>query len=419
MDICSDAYKKESWEKIAGAVGSLGSICPSMSEKTKTAILKAHEVKRENKFFQTSKPELSQSSNSPMDQILFLQRTIGNQEVQRLFKSGIIQAKLKISQPNDIFEQEADQFAEKVMRMPEPGIQMKPTWLFAEGPSCGDEEVVQTKPLKITPMIQLKETKQKSYEFSKEPYEAKEFELSFSDEEKRWIKEVFALPEIALIVSSYKDLPDVELHRVSKIKSGANGETRGEKIAISSKLYTKKTFYPKAKGKTSEMVPPTKKEMFKETLIHELVHFFEKYTRGLEEKEKIVVPSTLVNALVYPEETGFKLSRYAFGWFVHPRSNFIFHFDLPCVLSFTDPKCNILGESDLFKIRKEKKYEPSPMPESGDRIGPEEDIAESISLYLTSANSRKLLETKYPLRYKLIEWYFKNLEGKKVVKKGK
>lgn len=52
----------------------------------------------------------------------FLQRTIGNQAVGRL-----IQAKLKIGQPGDKYEQEADRVAETVSRMPEQGINRKPT----------------------------------------------------------------------------------------------------------------------------------------------------------------------------------------------------------------------------------------------------------------------------------------------------
>jgi hypothetical protein len=38
-----------------------------------------------------------------------------------------VQAKLTVGQPNDRYEQEADRVAGRVMRMPEPGIQMKPT----------------------------------------------------------------------------------------------------------------------------------------------------------------------------------------------------------------------------------------------------------------------------------------------------
>jgi hypothetical protein len=61
------------------------------------------------------------------DSIIHLQRTIGNQAVQRLMRSNVgfdfakidIQPKLKVSQPGDVYEQEADRVAEKVMRMSE------------------------------------------------------------------------------------------------------------------------------------------------------------------------------------------------------------------------------------------------------------------------------------------------------------
>src|SRR5215210_5565404 len=49
------------------------------------------------------------------------QQSLGNQAVQRLLRSGVIQAKLKINEPGDIPEQEADRVAEQVMRMPDPG----------------------------------------------------------------------------------------------------------------------------------------------------------------------------------------------------------------------------------------------------------------------------------------------------------
>jgi len=57
------------------------------------------------------------------ENILFLQRTIGNRATTKL-----VQAKLKIGQPGDEYEREADQVAEQVMRMPEtsPALQMKP-----------------------------------------------------------------------------------------------------------------------------------------------------------------------------------------------------------------------------------------------------------------------------------------------------
>ncbi|NOQ33832.1 MAG: DUF4157 domain-containing protein [Methanosarcinales archaeon] len=50
--------------------------------------------------------------------LLALQRTHGNQYVQRVVTG--IQAKLKVGQPNDKYEQEADRVAEQVMRMSSP-----------------------------------------------------------------------------------------------------------------------------------------------------------------------------------------------------------------------------------------------------------------------------------------------------------
>lgn len=94
--------------------------------------------------------EFSPSTSSPIDHILTLQRTIGNQAVQKLFKSGVIQAKLKIGQPNDIYEQEADRVADEVMQMPEPRLQRQVE------PEEEEEEPIQTKPLadQITPLVQ-------------------------------------------------------------------------------------------------------------------------------------------------------------------------------------------------------------------------------------------------------------------------
>ena len=75
--------------------------------------------------FLQKKSQLQFISVSCLIRILQLQRTAGNQAVQRIIKSGALKAKLKISQPNDIYEQEADRVAEQVMRMPDPVIQRK------------------------------------------------------------------------------------------------------------------------------------------------------------------------------------------------------------------------------------------------------------------------------------------------------
>lgn len=50
--------------------------------------------------------------------LLGFQPAPGNLAMQRLLRSGQVQAKLTINQPGDIYEQEADRIAAQVMRMP-------------------------------------------------------------------------------------------------------------------------------------------------------------------------------------------------------------------------------------------------------------------------------------------------------------
>ncbi len=76
---------------------------------------KISENKKEATTSKRHKATRMPSIDSPIEQILFLQRTVGNQAIQRLIKSGTLQAKLRISQPNDIYEQEADRIAEQIM----------------------------------------------------------------------------------------------------------------------------------------------------------------------------------------------------------------------------------------------------------------------------------------------------------------
>ncbi len=80
---------------------------------------KASEAKKENSFSKTRGKKLVQSNNSPFNQSLFLQRTVGNQAVQRQFSSGTIQTKLKINKPGDRCEREVDRVSKDVMRTPE------------------------------------------------------------------------------------------------------------------------------------------------------------------------------------------------------------------------------------------------------------------------------------------------------------
>jgi flagellar motor protein MotB len=108
------------------------------------------ETKR-NSPLRIQRAKSSQQIKSPADRILFLQRTIGNQAVQRLIKSGTLQTKLKIGQPGDMYEQEADRVADAMMRMPEPGVQRQVE------PEEEEEETLQSKPVinQITPLVQV------------------------------------------------------------------------------------------------------------------------------------------------------------------------------------------------------------------------------------------------------------------------
>ena len=76
------------------------------------------------------------------------QGIIGNHGMLRRH-SGVIQAKFKISQPGDKYEWEADQVAEKVMRMPKRNVQR-------QSESEDEEEIVRTKPIagQSTPLVQ-------------------------------------------------------------------------------------------------------------------------------------------------------------------------------------------------------------------------------------------------------------------------
>src|SRR5207247_1893884 len=66
-----------------------------------------------------SEPARDSDSVSPHADILALQRTIGNRAVVQLLQAGAFQAKLAVSQPGDVYEQEADRVADQVMRMRE------------------------------------------------------------------------------------------------------------------------------------------------------------------------------------------------------------------------------------------------------------------------------------------------------------
>ncbi|MCE8429805.1 MAG: hypothetical protein J5U19_15640 [Candidatus Methanoperedens sp.] len=92
-----------------------------MSESIRISKKKLEAVK-EDRTSQARTSEYSQPVNSSVDRILFLQKTVGNQAVGRLMKSGILQAKLRVGQLGDIYEQEADRVADQMQQSGEWGV---------------------------------------------------------------------------------------------------------------------------------------------------------------------------------------------------------------------------------------------------------------------------------------------------------
>jgi len=81
--------------------------------------------KRKNAVSQLKKSIDPQLVKSPLHRVLSLQRTIGNQAVKRLLESVLLQAKLRIGQPNDVYEQEADRVADSIIHVPELKIKQE------------------------------------------------------------------------------------------------------------------------------------------------------------------------------------------------------------------------------------------------------------------------------------------------------
>jgi outer membrane biosynthesis protein TonB len=86
--------------------------------------------------------------------LLALQRTHGNRYVQWVVAG--IQAKLKVGQPGDVYEQEADRVAEQVMRMPEPQVQRQLEEEEKKEEEEEEEKTIQPRHSsdQITPLVQ-------------------------------------------------------------------------------------------------------------------------------------------------------------------------------------------------------------------------------------------------------------------------
>ncbi|NEQ79418.1 MAG: DUF4157 domain-containing protein [Moorea sp. SIO2I5] len=128
------------------------------------------------------------ATHSPVHPMLQLQRKLGNQAVNRL-----IQTKMQVGEPDDVYEKEADSVAAQVMRMPAPPvqnqteeeeIQTKPIGLQLQS----DEEEIQTKPIALQLQSEEEEIQTKAIglqlQSEEEDIQTKPYGLQLQSEEE-------------------------------------------------------------------------------------------------------------------------------------------------------------------------------------------------------------------------------------------
>lgn len=238
----------------------------------------------------------------------------------------------------------------------------------------------------------LQRFSEQSYLLATQPWSEEIPMKALSTLEQQWIREVLATEELSFLFRVADDLPKVVVHRVAQFdKKTVQGRTRGHEVAIADASYADITTVPDGRGGKRGL---TEEETFKETLVHELVHFLE---------GQVAAESNYLREMLHimhsPEDYGFV--PFAFGWFEHPDSEAMLHFDLHEVMGF-HPQLSILGHDALLQVRKSGAYEHSPMPMSGDTISSEEDLARTFGLFFASAATRKELANTFPLRHGLV-----------------
>jgi hypothetical protein len=124
-------------------------------------------------------PKSRNISKHPSNGVMRLQRSLGNQIVQRLIKSGNIMTKLMIGRQNDPAERDADQVADRVMQMPEQDIQRQT--------EPEEEEVLQPQSISndIIPIVQKQDLDEdEEVRKQEEPEEEEQIQAQVAEEEE-------------------------------------------------------------------------------------------------------------------------------------------------------------------------------------------------------------------------------------------
>jgi hypothetical protein len=172
---------------------------------------------KESRSSRKSKVELHQPSTSFADRVQFLQRTIGNQSVERMIRSGTLQAKLRIGQPGDVYEKEADSVADRVIQMPEPQKGSANNFHIQRAcPGCEETE------LNRQPIKEEDEEKKLQRQPIKEEDEEKKLQIQPEEEEE---KNVQAKGDSS---SSPEAHPNLE-NQIHSMKGGGQPLSEGER----------------------------------------------------------------------------------------------------------------------------------------------------------------------------------------------
>ncbi len=221
----------------------------------------------------------------------------------------------------------------------------------------------------------------------------------FSPDEQRWIDEVWALEEMQLLFGSNPSIPQVIFERLAVVDEDESaGLTEdGEFVSMGDSAYSEKRAWNPDGSDEVE---------FKSTLVHELFHVLvsENWIEGAT-VSGIVPPLAIQASIETPEQSWLGLAPYAFGWFVHPRERKWAHFQWDSVRGVLSPM--VVNEQDeVFDTMND----PESWERSPDDRDPEEDAATCLGMYLTNQAGRDHLAQHFPLRYVLLQEYFKTVK---------
>ncbi len=223
--------------------------------------------------------------------------------------------------------------------------------------------------------------------------------MEFSDEEMGWIVEVFSHSVIQMLYFAYGDCPQVVLHRLQQIHGprSVRGEARRDapRIALDDESRRVSAASRRVGVRTDEL-------SFKHTLIHELIHFFVRRVRASGGNTGRVIPSQVRDWLKHPEQCGIgTFPPYAFGWF-HVGGDVYVHLantgDLETIRQ-ADP-----AVYERVQAARTGGFERAP---SGRAMhNPDEDIAETLALYINDQATRSTLQSNCPQRFQLMNAYY-------------